>query len=73
MRNKIFGAIGMLWGGAILVNWFLPSGSGSGGNEAYQAGQVAGRIFGGVMLVIGAYYLFKKPASKKNDNEAQAH
>ena len=39
MRNKIFGAIGVLWGGAILLSAFLrggPQGSGS-----YVAGQTA--------------------------------
>jgi hypothetical protein len=54
MRNIIFGTIGVLWGGAILlVSWF---GSGSGdakptpvkskSAKLYSAGQTCGNIFG---------------------------
>jgi len=58
MRNKIFGAIGVLWGGAILVSAFLnggPQGSGS-----YAAGQTAGLVFALLLLAVGAHYLLKK-------------
>ena len=61
MRNKIFGGIGVLWGGAIVVRWLM-SGSESG-NSAYQAGQNSAVIFGLLLLVIGAYYLLKKPSA----------
>ena len=60
MRNKIFGAIGVLWGGMILLNWLTadpPSGS-----AAYQHGHSAAVVFGVVMLVAGLYYFFKKPS-----------
>jgi len=60
MRNKIFGGIGVLWGGAIVVRWLM-SGS-EVGNSAYQAGQSGAAIFGVLLLVIGGYYLFKKPS-----------
>jgi len=59
MRNKIFGGIGVLWGGAIIVRW-LTSGS-EGGNSAYQAGQDGAVILGLLLLVAGVYYLVKKP------------
>jgi hypothetical protein len=58
MRNRIFGAIGVLWGGAILLSAFLrggPQGSGS-----YVAGQAAALVFALLLLVVGAYYLLKK-------------
>lgn len=58
MRNKIFGGIGMLWGGGILARWFL-AGS-SGGSGAYQDGQNTAVIFGLLMFAAGAYYFFKK-------------
>jgi hypothetical protein len=37
MRNKIFGGIGILWGGALLLRWFT-SGASNGGSSAYQTG-----------------------------------
>lgn len=57
MRNKIFGLIGMLWGGSsVLYGIFGPAKLGS---EAYQAGQNAGFAFGVLMFIVGAYYFFK--------------
>lgn len=59
MRNKIFGGIGIVWGGLILFSWLTaasPSGS-----SAYQAGRSGAAVFGGLMLVVGLYYFFKKP------------
>ena len=61
MRNRIFGGIGVLWGGAILANWLLadtPSGS-----AAYNAGTTAGVVFGAIMFVAGLYYLFRNSSS----------
>jgi len=57
MRNKIFGGIGMLWGGGILVRWFMVGTSGSG---AYQTGQNGAVILGILMFIAGAYYFFIK-------------
>lgn len=60
MRNRIFGAIGIIWGGAILLNWLTaraPAGSG-----AYQSGSTAAVVFGAVMFGAGLYYFFRKPA-----------
>jgi hypothetical protein len=59
MKNKILGAIGILWGGAIVVRWFLTSTADSG-NVAYQAGQGIAVVLGGLMLAAGLYYFFKK-------------
>jgi hypothetical protein len=59
MRNKIFGGIGIVWGGLILFFWLTaPS---RGGSSANQAGHSAGAVFGGLMLVVGLYYFFKRP------------
>jgi len=68
MRNKIFGAIGAIWGGGILVNWLLSNQSSA--NEAYQSGQNGAVIFGGLMFLAGVYYFFKKPANKAS-NESE--
>ena len=57
MRNRIFGAIGVLWGGAMLVSAYLrggPRGSGS-----YAAGQTAALVFAVLLVLVGAYYLTK--------------
>lgn len=61
MRNKIFGSIGVLWGGGLVLRWLLADAP-AAGNEAYQNGQSAAVVFGVVMLCAGLYYLFKKPA-----------
>ena len=60
MRNKIFGGIGILGGGALLFR-LLTSGTSDVGSSAYQSGQSAAVIFGALMLVAGLYYFFRKP------------
>ena len=67
MRNKIFGAIGVLWGGGIVLNWFLSSPS--GGSEAYQAGQSGAVVFGALMFAAGLYYFFKKPKQAESPSD----
>lgn len=59
MRNKIFGTLGVIWGGAILVSAFMRGGP--DGSGAYAAGQTGGIVFGAVLLIAGAYYFLKKP------------
>jgi hypothetical protein len=57
MRNRIFGAIGVIWGGLILVSAFLrggPLGSGS-----YAAGQTGALVFAVFLVIVGVYYLLK--------------
>lgn len=58
MRNRIFGAIGILWGGGIILRWFLTD---SSSNSAYQTGQNGAVVFGLIMLAAGVYYVLKKP------------
>jgi hypothetical protein len=59
MRNKIFGGIGILWGGAIVLRW-LVSDTSAAGNAAYQSGQSGAVLFGAIMLAAGLYYFFKE-------------
>jgi hypothetical protein len=61
MIHKVFGAIGVLLGGAILLNWMI-SGSPASVSSAYQTGRTVGLVFGVLLLVSGAYSLFKKSA-----------
>jgi hypothetical protein len=57
MRIRILGAIGVLWGGAILVRSYLRGGPlGSG---AFLAGQLVALAFAALLLLVGAYYLAK--------------
>ena len=60
MRNRIFGAIGVLWGGGLLLFQLLGSGQAQG-KGAYGAGQTSALIFGGLFLVVGMFYLVKGP------------
>jgi hypothetical protein len=62
MRNRIFGALGVVWGGLMLVSAFLrggPQGSGS-----YAAGQTAALVFAVLLVVVGGYNLMKGGAKK---------
>ena len=61
MRDRIFGAIGIIWGGAILV--FTVVRGGPQGRGAYGAGELAGVILGALMLIAGLYTFFKKRPS----------
>lgn len=57
MRNRICGAIGVLWGGAILLKSYLSGGP--VGSGAFLAGQIAALLFAALLVVVGAYYLMK--------------
>ena len=58
MRNKIFGGIGILWGGAIVLRWLVTDTA--AGNAAYQTGQSGAVLFGLLLLGVGLYTYFKK-------------
>ncbi len=62
MKNKILGAVGVIWGGAILAKGLF--GPAAAGSAAYQAGQSGALIFGGLLFVVGIYSFFKKPKTK---------
>lgn len=57
MRNIIFGAIGVLWGAAILVSSM--SGGSAQGSGAYANGAGAATFFAVLLLIAGGYYLVK--------------
>ena len=62
MRNRILGAIGVVWGGAALVNWLRSPGS--HGTGAYATGYSAGVIFGALLFLVGGYYLLTGGSKK---------
>ena len=58
MRNRIFGGIGVLWGGGLLVSKLI-SGQLVSGSGAYAGGQLAGLVFAILLFGVGLYYLIK--------------
>jgi hypothetical protein len=54
MRNMIFGGIGVVWGGGIILYSVLGAPRAGG---AYGAGQMVGTVFGILLFVVGFYYL----------------
>jgi hypothetical protein len=63
MRRKVLGAIGVLWGGTLLVLHFL-RGARSGGMGAYAAGRGLAIVFAGLLFGVGLYYVLR-PAPPK--------
>lgn len=61
MRNKISGAVGVIWGSLILFNGLASPAQGS---AAYQGGHTAALVFGVLLVAAGLYYFFKKPKPK---------
>jgi hypothetical protein len=57
MRNRIFGAIGVVWGGLILVSAIMRGGP--RGSDAYAAGQTGALVFAVLLVIVGGYYLLK--------------
>jgi hypothetical protein len=64
MRNRIIGAIGLLWGGAMLMRAHLAGGPAGGG--AYRQGQIGALIFAALLVIVGGYYLIKGDGSAKS-------
>jgi hypothetical protein len=60
MKNRIVGAIGILWGGSAIVRWYLGQIPDSGGADL-QEGYHGAIVFGVLLFVGGIYYFFKKP------------
>lgn len=55
MRNVIFGAIGVLWGGGIVLNALLGDARPADGPAA--TGRAVGQFMGVLLFVAGLYYL----------------
>ena len=56
MRNRIFGAIGVVWGGAIVFTQLTKKTSAEG---AYAQGLNFALVFGAVLFLAGLYYVIK--------------
>ena len=55
-RNRIFGIIGTVWGGAVVISALFRVLS---DNAAYAAGQIGGFILGALLFCVGLYYAIK--------------
>ena len=64
MRNRILGAIGVVWGGLILLGR-LASGGPVDGTGAYGGGQMIGLVFAVLLLLVGLYYLIRGGGSAR--------
>ena len=64
MRNRILGAIGFVWGGAMLVRACIVGGP--QGTGAYRQGQIAALVFAALLVIVGGYYLIKGKGSAKS-------
>lgn len=68
-RNRVFGVIGIVWGGLILVSG--PMRGSFHESEAYGQGRSAGLIFGGLLFAAGLYYFIKgKRVEKETEKKA---
>ena len=57
MRNRILGAIGVIWGGGILISRIFKDAPEDAG--AYAVGQAVGLVFGGLLFCVGLYFLIR--------------
>ena len=64
MRNRILGAIGVMWGGFVLVGRLFADRP-VDGSGAYATGQAAGLIFAILLFVVGLFYLIKGGGSAR--------
>src|SRR6266581_1768301 len=58
VRNRIFGGIGVFWGGGLLVSKLI-SGQWVSGSGAYASGQIGALVFSILLFGVGLYYLIK--------------
>jgi len=67
MRNRILGAIGVLWGGSLCLGHLIQE-STIDSSSSYAAGQTTGLLVGGLMFIAGARALaksFRSPDSEQ--------
>lgn len=70
-RNRVFGVIGIVWGGLILISGPIRGGYQESG--AFGQGRSAGLIFGGLLFAAGLYYFIKgKRVGQETGRKADA-
>lgn len=63
MRQRILGAIGVVWGGTLLA-LHLIRGARSPGAGAYAAGRAGALVFAALLFGVGLYYLLRRATPK---------
>jgi hypothetical protein len=58
MRDRIMGAIGVVWGGGSWVS-YMAQGAPSVTNSDYAVGRGLGLVFAALLLLTGLYYLLR--------------
>jgi hypothetical protein len=58
-KNRIFGLIGVVWGGGIVLARLARGSADAAVNPAFASGQTTAFVFGALMLLVGLYYLIK--------------
>jgi hypothetical protein len=56
MRDRIFGLVGVVWGGLLCLRLFT-KGITPTGDAAFDLGRGIGALMGALMLIAGVYYL----------------
>jgi len=64
LRDRILGAIAVIWGSLILVGR-LGGGDPVYGAGAYVAGQMTGLVFAVLLVIVGLYYLTRSSRSTR--------
>jgi hypothetical protein len=62
MRNRIFGWIGVIWGGAVIVSAGVRLLSGDGFRGTFGFGEFCGYVGGGALFFAGVLALLPKKA-----------
>ena len=58
-RIRVFGLVGVVWGGLVILEGLAGNGTPPADKAAYAAGHTAGMIFGGLLFLVGLFYLVK--------------
>lgn len=62
MWDRIVGAVGILWGGYVLVGAALRAGS--EGTAAFGRSQLSGLVLAALFVIAGAYFLVRSARNK---------
>ena len=69
-RDRVLGIIAIIWGADVLIYSLLQGGP--QGEGAYLSGQMAGWVFGVLMVVVGLYFVLRKSGGSKAKPVARA-
>jgi hypothetical protein len=62
MRDRIIGALGVIWGGFVLVGGFMKRGS----PEGVGTSQIASMALAVVFVALGIYFVLRRPPKSES-------